>query len=278
MAGRSPQEAIFLWDPALHMNPYEMMVASVDVQGAFPHAPHRLFTDVWDAMGLRFLPFMTAYIQTLLYAVITDAGSTPLTGTDSEVPQDCAEVPLLYLLVTLPPAFELARVYPGNAPHPLRFPIIYFAGDNLRTTATRHRDPAYGGLPTTIDQACAIMKLTTTYLDAYHLLVHPRKSVGLADVGTPAPHIRKGEPLHLADTLFHPGGQTGHTASQHRTPKQAGRAPRPITQTCQVGPPVYAGPAILHGGGYQALHLPDPQEALQHAHQQVTKAWARRGG
>ena len=35
MAGRSPHEAIFLQDTALDMNPYEMMVTSVDVQGAF---------------------------------------------------------------------------------------------------------------------------------------------------------------------------------------------------------------------------------------------------
>ena len=35
MAGRSPHEAIFLQDTALDMNPYEMIVASLNVQGAF---------------------------------------------------------------------------------------------------------------------------------------------------------------------------------------------------------------------------------------------------
>ena len=40
MAGRSPHEAIFLQDTALDMNPYEMIIASLDVQGAFPHARH----------------------------------------------------------------------------------------------------------------------------------------------------------------------------------------------------------------------------------------------
>ena len=30
--------------------------------------------------------------------------------------------------------------------------------------------------------------------------------------------------------------------------------------------------------GYQALHLPHPQDALRHARQQVTKAWAQHGG
>ena len=93
MAGRSPQEAIFLQDTALDMNPYEMIIASLDVLGAFPHAPHRLLTEVWDAMGLPFLSFMTGYIQTRLYAVITAAGLTSWTGTDSGVPQEAPKAP-----------------------------------------------------------------------------------------------------------------------------------------------------------------------------------------
>ena len=62
MAGSSPHEGIFLQDTALDMKPYEMIVASLDVRGAFAHAPHRLLTEVWDAMGLPFLSFMTGYI------------------------------------------------------------------------------------------------------------------------------------------------------------------------------------------------------------------------
>ena len=54
MAGRSPDEAIFLQDTALDMNHYEMIVASLDVQWAFPHAPHWLLEEVWDAVGLPF--------------------------------------------------------------------------------------------------------------------------------------------------------------------------------------------------------------------------------
>ena len=93
MACRSPHEAIFLQDTALDMNPYEMIVASLDVQGVFPNAPHRLLREVWDAVGVAFLSFMTGYIQTQLYAVITAAGLTPWTGTDSGVPQDGAGAP-----------------------------------------------------------------------------------------------------------------------------------------------------------------------------------------
>ena len=37
--------------------------------------------------------------------------------------------------------------------------------------------------------------------------------------------------------------------------------------------------AVLNAAiGYQALHLPRPQDALRHARQQVTKAWAQHGG
>ena len=135
MAGRSPHEAIFLQDTALDMNPYEMIVASLDVQGAFTQAPKWLLKGVWDAMGFPILSFMNGYIQTRLYAVITAAGLTPWTGTDSGVPQGGAGGPFLYLLVTLPLAFELARVYPGYAPSPLRSSLVNFADDILLTTA-----------------------------------------------------------------------------------------------------------------------------------------------
>ena len=45
--------------------------------------PHRDHTEVWDATGLQFLPFMSGYIQTWLYAVITATSLTPLIGTQT---------------------------------------------------------------------------------------------------------------------------------------------------------------------------------------------------
>ena len=105
MAGRSPHETIFLQNTALDMSPYEMIVASLNVQGAFPHAPHRLLTEVWHAMGFSFLSFMNGYTQTRLYAVITATGVTPWTGTDSGVPQGGAEGPL-----PLPPRHPTAGI------------------------------------------------------------------------------------------------------------------------------------------------------------------------
>ena len=54
-----------------------------------------------------------------------------------------------------------------------------------------------------MEQASAILQLTATYLDAHQLLVHPRRPVRLAYVGSPAPHIRKDKPPHLEDTTIH---------------------------------------------------------------------------
>ena len=284
MAGRFPHEAISLQDTALDKNPYKMIVASFDVQGAFSHAPHRLLTEVWDAMGLLFLSFINWYIHTRLYAVITAAGLIPWTGTDSGVPQGGAEGPFLYLLVILPLAFELAQVYPGYAPYPLRSPLINFGDGNLLTTATRHRDPENAGLPMTTEEASAMLQLTTTYLDAHQLLVHPRKPVGLTDVGTPAPHIRKDEPLHPEDTTFHlrltQATRYHHIALPNNLEGRLAQLPQlargDLLSTQGLA---YFMEAVLNGAiGYQALHLLHAQDALRHARQQVTKAWAQHGG
>ena len=172
--------------------------------------------------------------------------------------------PFPYLLVTLPLAFELARVYPGYAPYPLRSPLINFADDNLLTTATRHRDPENAGLPTTTEQASAILQLTTTYLDAHKLLVHPRKSVGLADAKTPTPHIRKGEPLHLEDTTVHLGVTQ---ATRHHRITLPSKLEERLARLPQIARGdllstqglAYFMEAVLNAGiGYQALHLPRP--------------------
>ena len=223
------------------------------------------FSYLWDAMGLPFLSLMTGYIQTRLYAVITAAGLTPWTGTDSGVPKGGAEGPFLYLLFTLALAFELARVYPGYAPYPLRSPLINFADDNLLTTATRHLDPENAGLPTTTEQASAILELTTTYLDAHQLLVHPRKSVGLADARTPTPHIQNGELLHLEDTTVHLG-VTQPTRHHHITlpsklEARLARLPQiargDLLSTQGLA---YFMEAVLNAAiRYQALQLPRPQ-------------------
>ena len=175
-------------------------------------------------------------------------------------------------------------MYPRCAPYPLQSPLINSADDNLLSTATRHRDPENTGLPTTTDHASAILQLSTTYLDAHQLLVHPRKLVGLADIGTPAPHIRKGEPLHLEDTTIHLG-VTQATRHQYitlpskpevRLARLPQRARQDLLSTQGLA---YFIEAVLNAAiGYQALHLPHPQDTLHHTRQQVTNAWAQHEG
>ena len=150
--------------------------------------------------------------------------------------------------------------------------------------ATHHRDPANAGLPTTTDQESAILQLTTTYLDAHHLLVQPRNSVGLADVGTPAPHTRKAEPTHLEDTTIHlrvtQATRRHHIALLDKLERPHAQLPQlargDLLYTQGVA---YFMEAVLNAAiRYQALHLADPPGALRNARQQVTKAWAQDGG
>ena len=132
---------------------------------------------------------------------------------------------------TVPPRLLRGR-QPPNYGHPPPRPCERRATNDLRT-GVRH-SPAHHDI-----------------LDAHQLLVHPRKSVGLANVGAPAP----------TSGGHHnpPRSHTAHTLSPHRTPKQAGRAPRPTTPTLQGGTSVYAGPGILHGSRAQHGHrIPGP--------------------
>ena len=152
-------------------------------------------------------------------------------------------------------------------------PLINFAEDNLLTTATRHCDPENAGLRATTEQASAILQLTTTSLDARQLLVHPRKSVGLAENGTPARNIRKGEPLHLEETKVHLG-VTQATRHHHIAlpSKLEGRLARL--------PQLTRGDFLSKQGlaYFMEAVLPHLKDALRQARQQVTKAWAQHGG
>ena len=114
--------------------------------------------------------------------------------------------------------------------------------------------------------------------------MHARKSVGLADIGTPAPHIQRAKRLHLKDTTVHLG-VTQATRHHHITlpSKLEGRLAW-LPQLARgdflsTQGPVYFMEAVLNAAiGYQALHLLHPQDALPHARQQVTKAWAQHAG
>ena len=114
--------------------------------------------------------------------------------------------------------------------------------------------------------------------------MHHRKSVGLANIGTPAPPIRKGEPLHLEDTTIHPEvtQTTPHNHSALPNKLEGRLAPLPQLgrgELLSTQGLAYFMEAVLNAAiGYQGLHLPHPKDALCHARQQVTKACAQTPG
>ena len=114
--------------------------------------------------------------------------------------------------------------------------------------------------------------------------MHPRKLVWLANVGTPTPNIQKGKLLNLEDTTIHMGVTQAmrhhHIALPNKLEGRLVQLPQlargDLLSTQELA---YFSEAVLNAAiRYQALHLPHPQDALRHAQQQVTKAWAQRGG
>ena len=147
--GRSPHEAIFLQDTIADMDPVDLIIASLDVKGAFPNTPWLLLEAVWKRLGLPFYNFTSDYIRTRKYTVRTGAGLTPFLEPGSGVPQGGAEGPFLYLLVTLPLALAIEQDYPAYAPYPLLSPLVGFADDtNLTVAHTPHDPHAPGPGPT----------------------------------------------------------------------------------------------------------------------------------
>ena len=93
--GRSPHEAIFLQDTIADMDPVDLIIASLDVKGAFPNTPWLLLEAVWKPLGLPFYNFTSGYIRTRKYTVLTGAGLTPFLEPGSGVAQGGAEGPFL---------------------------------------------------------------------------------------------------------------------------------------------------------------------------------------
>ena len=134
------------------MDPLDLIIAPLDVKGAFPNTPWRLLEVVWKRLGLPFYNFASGYIRTRKYTVRTGAGLTPFLEPGSGVPQG-AEGPFLYLLVTLPLALAIEQDYPAYAPYPLLSPLVGFADDShpnsrVHPTRTPCPGPRASGHPT----------------------------------------------------------------------------------------------------------------------------------
>ena len=139
------------------MDPVDLIIASLDVKGAFPNTPWLLLEAVWKRLGLPFYNFASGYIRTRKYTVRTGAGLTPFLEPGSRVPQGGAEGPFLYLLVTLPLALAIEQDYPAYASCPLLSPLVGFADNtNLAVAHTPHQTHA----PKASSRECAVGLVT----------------------------------------------------------------------------------------------------------------------
>ena len=130
------------------MDPVDLIIALLDVKGAFPKTPWLLLEAVWKRLGLPFYNFASGYIRTRKYTVRTGAGLNPFLEPGSGVPQGGAEGPSLYLLVTLLLALAIEQDYPASHPTPSSPP--WWAS---RTTPTsQSRMPHTNPMPRTPDQ------------------------------------------------------------------------------------------------------------------------------
>ena len=162
------------------MDPVDLIIASLDVKGAFPNTPWLLMEAVRKRLGLPFYKFASGYIRTSKYTLRTGAGLTPFLEPGSGVPQGGAEGPFLYLLVTLSLALTIEQDYPAYGPYPLLFPLVGFADDTYLTVAhTPHEPHAPDPGPTVTQQANDLLDVTISYLSCNNLIVHPTKSVAM---------------------------------------------------------------------------------------------------
>ena len=93
--------------------------------------------------------------------------------------------------------------------------------------------------------------------------MHPRRSVGQANVGTPGLHIWKGGPLHLEDTTVHLGVTK---ANRHHNIALSNKLEGRLAQLPQMAMRdllsrqglTYSMQAVLKAAvRWEALHLPD---------------------
>ena len=263
--GRLPLEAIFLQDAVVDMDPISHIITSLHVKRACRNTLHRLLGAPWKRMGLPSQGFLQAYLATLMYAVKTDVGTTPWVEPTSGVPQGVAEVPFLFLLVTLLLACYIRRTYQA------------FADDMAVVTATG-RQP----LPTTPDTARATKVLhdVTDYLEGNQLLVHNVKCATMVQNAPPPPLRSVDPPMKPVSTATYLGVQQMATTNQVTLPPNLLRQLTPTLVIARIvalstQALAYFLQAIFNAAiGFQALHLTHPEQMLQEAAATVRGGWA----
>ena len=272
------------------MDPVDLIIASLEVKGAFPNTPWLLLEAVWKRLGLPFYNFASGYIRTRKYRVRTGGGLTPFLEPGSGVPQGGAEGPFLYLLVTLPLALAIEHDYPAYAPYSLLSPLVGFADDtNLTVAHTPHEPHAPDpGLMVT-QQVNDLLDVTVSYLSHNNLIVHPTMSVAMIKGSATPPTLGpQGPPMQVVTATTHLGViQAANPEEATLPPKlqshlaHLSRYASPTTKALSLSHQslAYYLTRVLNASiGFQALHLTHPTTALQPATRAVTTACTAHGG
>ena len=272
--GRSRNEAVFLQDTVADMDPVDLIIASVDVKGAFLNSPWLLLEAVWKRMGLLFYNFTSDYIRTRKYTVRTGAGLIPFLEPVSGVTQGGAEGPFLYLLVTLSLALTIEQDYAAYAPYPVLSSLVGFADDtNLTVAHTPHEPITPDDGPTVTQRANDLLDVTISDLSRNNLIVHSTKSVAMIKGSATAPTLGpRGPPMHVVEATTHLGViQTTNPDDTTLPPKlqsHLAHLPRyasPATKALSLSNQslAYYLTGVLNASiGYQALHLTHPTDAF----------------
>ena len=288
--GRSPHEPIFLKDTMADMDPVDLLIASLDVKGAFPNTPWLLLAAVWKHMGLPFYNFASDYIRTRKYTVRTAAGLIPFLEPGSGIPQGGAEGPLRYLLVTVRLALTIGQDYPAYAPYPLLSRLVGFADDtNLTVTHSPQERHTPDAGPTVTQQANDLLDVTISWLSRNNLIIHPTKSVAMTKGSAKAPTLGpQGPPMQVMEATSHLGVIRTARPEDTTLPPKLQSHPAHFPRYASLGTKAlslshqslaYYLTRVLNASiGFQALRLTHPTTALQPASRAVTKAWAAHGG
>ena len=288
--GRSPHEAIVLQDTIADMDPVDLIIASLDVKGAFSNTPWLLLEAVWKRLGLPFYNFASGYIRTRKYTLRTGAGLAPFLEPGTGVPKGGAEGPFLYLLMTLPLALTMEQDYPAYTPYPLLSHLVGFADDtNLTVAHTPHKPHTPDPELTVTQQANDLLDVTISYFSRNNLIVHPTKSVAMIKGSATLPTLGpQGPSMQVVMTTTHLGvNQAANPEDAIHPPKlqsHLAHLPKCASPTTKALSPSHQSLAYYLTGvlnasiGFQAIHLTHPTTALQPATRAITKAWAAHGG
>ena len=265
--GRSTQKASFLYAMYLDDEDLEVFMVSVDVKGAFPNTPHRLFEEVWRQLGLPCGDFVEKYLRSRRYTVATGKGCTEWVTPGSRVPQGGLEGPFLYLLAMLPVMSWIAREYLQLARAPHTSPAQAYVDDAVPMARDENAQQV-------------VQDLMQRYRRDNHLVWSTEKSPVLRRSGEDGMALDVGDGvawLERAEEAVVLGHVQAMEAGGVRLPAELLRGFRAMLVVLQHHPPsvqttLYYLRTLLNAAiGYQGMHLPYWREQLEEVEPEVRR-------